>query len=285
MRRLLVLLVIVVAGIVAGAGSPAVGVHSTAGACASGKALGNLCYPPCPLFPNWSSSTSGAVAAGSTSDGSGLTAKCVFAPASSLCEAAKGSCPSGSTTPPVVTLTFLVTFAAPSTSKPTVQGCSPAAAVSGTTATLSSYGQVANIQVNVDGSEANAVLYPGLNGAAGSNVNDVEPNILGNARAYLDAFNFLDKSCNAVPLRFAAPLPPNPAKLSGRTAWPIKVTGGSAGSAITISGSTPKVCAIVRSRATVSLHLIHAGTCTVVAHQGGAAGSVPVTAGISFKVA
>ena len=283
MRRVLLLCAIVVAGILAGAGSSAVGTKAVATACASGKALGTACYPPCPLFPNWTSRTNGTVAAGATADGLGLTAKCVFDPASTLCEAVKGSC--SSSTPPPVSLTFLVTFASANASKTTVQGCSPATAVSGTSVTLSSYGQVANIQFGVEGTGANAVLFPSRNGEASTNVSDVEPNILGNARAYLDAFNTIDRAC-VVPvlLKFSSPLPPNPSKLSGRTTWPLKVTGGNKGTPITIAGKTPKVCVLVRSGSSFTLRLVAKGTCTVSARQAGAGGSVPATAGISFKI-
>ena len=283
MRRVLLLCAIAVAGILAASGSSAVGTKAVASVCASGKAVGTSCYPPCPLFPNWTSRTNGTVSAGATADGLGLTAKCVFDPASTLCDAVKGSCTSS--TPPPVSLTFLVTFAPANATKTTVQGCSPATAVSGTTVTLSSYGQVANIQFTVDGSGANAVLFPSQNGAASTNLSDVEANILGNARAYLDAFNMLDKGCNVpVLLRFSAPLPPNPTKLGGRTTWPLRVTGGNKGTPITISGKTPKVCVLVRTGSTVTLRLVATGTCTVSARQAGAGGSVPATAGISFKI-
>jgi hypothetical protein len=280
MRSALVAVVLAAACFVAGPASSSVATHAAASACPSGKTLGSACYPACPNFPNWTSNPSyaaGGNASGKTSDGTGLTATCEFTPASSICDAVKAAC-SGST-PDANKLKFTVDFALQSTAKTSVVGCGAPTAISSASpavVTIYSYTRVASAQFEVDGPASNAILFPAQNGDASTNVTDIDPDILANARAWLDQFGQLSKGCATQAIKFSAPLPKNPSKIG--TTSKLHATGGDSGNPVTLASGTKKVCTVTGTTGTVSVKFVAAGVCRVEAKQAGA-GPYPAATG------
>jgi hypothetical protein len=274
--------VIVAAGVLAGSASSSPATKAAAAACPSGKTQGAACYPACPNFPNWTSNpsyadTSSGNAFGKTSDGTGVTATCEFAPSSSICDAVKAACGSGG--PLADTLKFTVNFALQSTAKTSVVGCGAPSTVSAdqpAVVTIYSYTRVANAQFHVDGPATTDILFTGSNGAASTNITDVDPNILANARAWLDQFGLLARGCAMQAIKFSAPLPKNPSKVG--TTSKLHATGGGSWNPVTLSSGTAKVCTVTAAAGTVSVKFVAAGVCRVLAKQAGA-GPYPAATG------
>lgn len=276
MRKALILLAIAAAGLMAGSASAAVTANAAAAACPSGKTLGAACYPACPNFPNWTSNPSysaGGNSSGKTPDGTGITASCDFTPTSSICDAVKAAC--GASGPLADTLKFVVSFAVGCGAPSSISADQPAVV------TIYSYTRFATAHFEVDGPAANDVLFTGSNGTASTNITDVDPDILANARAWMDQFGQLAKTCGTQAIKFSAPLPKNPSKVG--TTSKLHATGGASGNLVTLTSGTPKTCNITGSAGTVSVKFVAPGVCRVVAHQAGggiypaATGSYTVT--------
>jgi hypothetical protein len=286
MRRALVLFVIVGAGVIAGSASPAVATKSAATACLSGKMQGSSCYPACPNFPNWTSSpsyTDSGNSFGKTSDGTGLTATCEFSPSNTICAADTAAC--SSSTPLADKLKFVVDFALQSTAKTSVVGCGVPSTVSSAqpaVVTIYSYTRVASAQFEVDGPASNAILFPALNGSASTNITDVDPDIMANARAWLDQFGLLSKGCATQAIKFSAPLPKNPSKVG--TTSKLHATGGGSGNPVALASGTTKVCTVTGTTGTVSVKFVAAGVCRVDAKQAGAGPSPAATGSYTVTV-
>jgi hypothetical protein len=282
MRSALVVVVIAAAGFLAASGSSAVATKYAAAACSSGKTLGAGCYPACPNFPDWTSNpsytdTSSGNAAGKTSDGTGLTATCQFAPSSSICAAVAAAC--GSSGPLADSLKFVVSFALQNTAKTSVVGCgAPSTVSSDSPAVVSiySYTRFASAQFEVDGPASDAILFTGSNGTASTNITDVDPDILANARAWLDEFGLLAKACGQQAIKFSAPLPTNPSKVGATSK--LHATGGASGNPVTLTSGTAKVCKVTGTTGTVSVKFVTAGVCRIEAHQAGG-GAYPAATG------
>ncbi len=282
MRGALVVFALVVAGALAGSASPSLATKTAAAACPSGKTLGAACYPACPNFPNWTSKpsyadTSSGNAFGKTADGTGITATCAFAPASSICDSVKAACGAGG--PLADTLKFTVSFALQSTGKTSVVGCGAPSTVSTdqpAVVTIYSYTRVASAQLSVDGPAANDILFTGSNGTASTNIADVDPDILANARAWLDQFGLLAKGCATQAIKFSAPLPKNPSKVG--TTSKLHATGGASGNPVLLSSGTAKVCKVTGTTDTVTAKFVAAGVCRILAKQAGA-GPYPAATG------
>jgi hypothetical protein len=280
MRGALAVFAIVVAGVLAGSASASPATKTAAAACPSGETQGAVCYPACPNFPNWTSHpsyTDSGNAFGKTSDGTGLTATCEFAPSSSICDAVKAACGSGA--PLADSLKFTVSFALQSTAKTSVLGCGAPSTVSAdqpAVVTIYSYTRVAMAQFHVDGPAANDILFSASNGAASTNITDIDPNILANARAWLDQFGLLAKGCAMQAIKFSAPLPKNPSKVG--TTSELHATGGGSGNPVTLTSGTAKVCKVTGTTGTVSVKFVTAGVCRVLAKQAGA-GPYPAATG------
>jgi hypothetical protein len=142
--------------------------------------------------------------------------------------------------------------------------------------TIYSYTRVASATLEADGPAANAILFPALNGAASTNITDVDPDILANARALLDQFGLLAKGCATQAIKFSAPLPKNPSKVG--TTSKLHATGGGSGNPVTLSTSTKKVCTVTGTTGTVTVKFVAAGVCRVDAHEAGA-GPYPAATG------
>jgi hypothetical protein len=283
MRGALVVFALAAAGgALAGSASASVTTSAGATACLSGKTLGASCYPACPNFPNWTShpsygDTASGNGTGKTADGTGLTATCAFAPTSSICDTVKAACGAGG--PLADTLKFTVSFALQSTGKTSVVGCGAPSTISTdqpAVVTIFSYTRVASAQIQVDGPASDDILFTGSNGAASTSVTDLDPDIVANARAWLDQFGLLAKGCATQAIKFSAPLPKNPSKVG--TTSKLHATGGGSGNLVTLTSGTPKTCTVTGSAGTVSVKFVAAGVCRVVANQAGG-GPYPAATG------
>jgi hypothetical protein len=282
MRKALIVLLIAAAGLAAGSASPAAAAKSASTACPSGKTLGAACYPACPNFPNWTSqpsyaNSSSGNSAGKTADGTGLTATCQFTPMSSICDAVKAAC--GGSGPLADKLKFIVSFALPATGKTSIVGCGAPSSISGAqpvVVTINSYTRVASAQVEVDGPASNDIMFTGSNGAVSSNITEVDPDIMANARAWMDQFGLLAKACGMQSIKFSSPLPKNPSKVG--TTSKVHATGGASGNLVVLTSGTQKTCRVNGTGSTVSLKFVAKGVCRVVAHQAGG-GPYPAATG------
>jgi hypothetical protein len=283
MRGALGVFVIVVAGVVAGSASSSPTVKNAAAACPSGKTLGAACYPACPNFPDWTSNPSYAAtstgnASGKTSDGTGLTATCQFVPSSSICTTVTAACGSGGAAL-ADTLKFTVNFALQSTAKTSVTGCgAPTTVSSDSPAVVSiySYTRFANAQFEASGPAANAILFSVSNGTPSTNITDIDPDILANARAWLDEFGQLAKACETQAIKFSAPLLKDPSKVG--TTSKLHAVGGGSGNPVALTSGTKKVCTVTGTTGTVSVKFVSAGMCRIDANEAGG-GAYPAATG------